>query len=287
MKKRFILPVVIAALTACIITISAGAANIGGAKVNASSLNLRAGADTSAAIITQAPNGSPVVVMEQAANDWYKVWYNGYVGYMSAGYLDISNDISASIGYGTIKGTTVRLRAGASTDSAILTHLNTGNTVNIIGITGPWYQVSYNGVVGYIHSDYITLNLNAPAVGAESDIVSMGKKYLGVPYVWAGTSPSGFDCSGFVYYVFKECGFAINRTAASINSNGTFVQKSDLRPGDVICFTDGSYSYIGHVGIYIGDGQFIHASSGNGAVVISALSESYYTNHYYSARRIA
>ena len=111
--------------------------------------------------------------------------------------------------------------------------------------------------------------------------------YLGVPYVWAGTSPSGFDCSGFVYYVYKECGYSINRTAESIYSNGTYVEKSQLQVGDTVHFTSGSNSnYIGHVGIYIGDGQFIHASSGVGRVVISDLSSTYYLNNYYGARRI-
>jgi cell wall-associated NlpC family hydrolase len=92
-------------------------------------------------------------------------------------------------------------------------------------------------------------------------------KYLGTGYVWAGTSPNGFDCSGFVYYVYKECGYSINRTAATIYENGVSVEKLDLQVGDVICFST-TYSWgIGHVGIYIGNNEFIHSSSAHGGVV--------------------
>ena len=157
--------------------------------------------------------------------------------------------------------------------------------------------------MGYVHSDYFALNggisdiysgvSSAPTAPSDPEysaagqtIVDAAKKYMGVPYVWAGTSPSGFDCSGFVYYVYKECGYSINRTAASIYENGVFVEKSDLKVGDAICFAS-SANYIGHVGIYIGGGEFIHASSSGGQVTINRLDENYYTRNYVGARRIA
>ena len=116
-------------------------------------------------------------------------------------------------------------------------------------------------------------------------IVDTAMLYLGTPYVWGGTTEKGFDCSGFVQYVYKECGYTIDRTAAQIYKNGTYVEKENLEVGDAICFSSHTES-IGHVGIYIGDGQFIHASSGSGAVIISDLSEKYYTARYIGARHI-
>ena len=105
-------------------------------------------------------------------------------------------------------------------------------------------------------------------------------------YVYGGTSPAGFDCSGFVYYVYKQCGYSITRTATAQNSDGRYVARSNLQPGDIIIFYNGYKSAIGHAGIYIGNNQFIHASSGGGRVMISSLSETYYNTRFYSARRV-
>ena len=122
--------------------------------------------------------------------------------------------------------------------------------------------------------------------GSSSSIVSVAQNYMGVPYVWGGTSPSGFDCSGFTQYVFRQCGYSINRTADAQYSNGSYVSYDSLQAGDLVFFANTySASGITHVGIYIGGGQFIHAA--NGGVKISSLSESYYSSRYYGARRIA
>lgn len=96
----------------------------------------------------------------------------------------------------------------------------------------------------------------------------------------AAPSPRGFDCSGFMYYLYGQYGYSLWRGAGGQwNHNGTKVDKSDLQPGDLVFFSD-SVDPIGHVGMYIGDNQFIHASSGKGCVVITSLSSSYYANHY-------
>ena len=122
--------------------------------------------------------------------------------------------------------------------------------------------------------------------GSGQDIVSFAETFLGVPYVYGGTSPSGFDCSGLVYYCYKHYGYALNRTAAGLAYNGTAVSATALQVGDIILFTSTDGSYVGHTGIYIGGGQFIHAPHTGDVVKISNLSDSYYTSHYYGARRI-
>ena len=122
--------------------------------------------------------------------------------------------------------------------------------------------------------------------GTGQDIVSYAETFLGVPYVYGGTSPSGFDCSGLVYYCYRHFGYTLNRTAAGLAYNGTAVSSSALQVGDIILFTSTDGSYIGHTGIYIGNGQFIHAPHTGDVVKISSLSDSYYTSHYWGARRI-
>ena len=89
-----------------------------------------------------------------------------------------------------------------------------------------------------------------------------------------------------MYYVYKQLGYSVYRTASAQYRNGTGVERSALQPGDIIIFYNGGMSAIGHAGLYIGNNQFIHASSGGGKVQINSLSESYYNTHYYGARRI-
>jgi len=288
--KHTIKTLVLGLMLSCLFTVSAFAANEGAGTVNASSVNLRTEATTKSAVIASVAKDTPVVVIDRSNSDWYKVWVNGSQGYMSSGYISFAESMDASFGKGTIQGSTVRMRAGAGTDSKTMGYYNTGTQMDVTGVQGNWYKVSYNGSTGYVHSDYMALSnqkLSAPAASYSGNpIVDTAYKYMGVRYVWAGTSPKGFDCSGFVYYVFQENGIKTNRTAASLYKNGSYVERRDLQPGDIICFYNGGYSYIGHVGIYIGNNEFIHASSAGGKVEIDSLESNYYNNHYYGARRI-
>jgi cell wall-associated NlpC family hydrolase len=127
---------------------------------------------------------------------------------------------------------------------------------------------------------------DATGTATGQEIVDFAQTFLGVPYVYGGTSPSGFDCSGLVYYCYKHFGYSINRTASSQAYNGTAVSSSDLQPGDIIIFTARGGGYIGHCGLYIGNGQFIHAPHTGDVVKISSLADGYYKNHFWGARRI-
>jgi len=117
-------------------------------------------------------------------------------------------------------------------------------------------------------------------------VLEVAKQYLGVPYAYGGTSPSGFDCSGFVQYVYKQCGYSLSRTAAGQYQQGIAVSKSELMVGDLVFFACNGGG-IDHSGIYAGDNRFIHSSSPrSGGVIYTALSESYYSTSYVGARRI-
>ena len=115
----------------------------------------------------------------------------------------------------------------------------------------------------------------------------MQKKYLGYKYVSGGASPdAGFDCSGFTSYVYKHFGVTLSRSSRSQINNGTAVEKSNLKTGDIVVFNNDANTVIGHVGIYIGGGEFIHASNPKDGVKITALSSSYYSARYVGARRV-
>jgi cell wall-associated NlpC family hydrolase len=112
-------------------------------------------------------------------------------------------------------------------------------------------------------------------------VVGIAMQYLGVPYVWGGSTPAGFDCSGFVMFVYAQVGVSLPHHAASIYNYGVPVSKDQLEPGDLVFF-DG----LGHMGIYIGGGQFIHAPHTGDVVKISSLNDSWYAATYVGARRL-
>lgn len=122
------------------------------------------------------------------------------------------------------------------------------------------------------------------ASGSTSKLIQYAFNFLGRPYVYGADGPRAFDCSGFSSYVYREFGVDLPRTADSQSSVGAAVSKGNLEAGDLLFFN--TAGYVSHVGIYIGDGQFIHASSGSRCVTVSELGSSYYTRTYVGARRI-
>jgi cell wall-associated NlpC family hydrolase len=117
-----------------------------------------------------------------------------------------------------------------------------------------------------------------------SDLISYAYNFIGTPYVWGAEGPKSFDCSGFTKYVYSAFGVDLPHYTGSQIGEGSSVSRKNLAQGDLIFFnTDGSVS---HVGIYIGDGEFIHASSGGNKVTVSNLGQNYYNSRYVGARRI-
>jgi len=163
-----------------------------------------------------------------------------------------------------------------------------GSTVDITGTYDVWYQIRYNAGYAYVHSDYVAFSsTQTPQQNwMGQQIVETAKQYIGTPYVYGGMSPSGFDCSGFVKYVYGLHGVSLNRVAADQAYNGYPVSRDALQPGDIICFVGSpGGTYISHVGIYVGNNQFIHSPRTGYTVTIESL-DGHYNNRYYCARRI-
>lgn len=227
---------------------------------------------------------------------------------------------------GNSGGDSVRLRTDAYRDASVITLFPEGTSVAIKSapVAGPqnvtWYQVSAQGLTGWMMAQYLvqadtpasapaqpaatpvptqapaaqqasqtsqsSASANANTSSRGSTAVSIAMKYLGARYIFGGATPRGFDCSGFVYYVYnRQMGMAVGRdTYAQLNS-GTRVSRANLQAGDLLIFANTYKPGPSHAGIYIGGGRFIHAENESTGVVISSLSTSYWANHYYSAVR--
>ena len=133
----------------------------------------------------------------------------------------------------------------------------------------------------------VTVKASRGASRAAESIIDYARRFMGVKYVWGGTTPKGFDCSGFIKYVYGHFDVSLARNSRTQASNGTYIKRIDLLPGDLVFFdTDGGKDRINHVGIYIGDGKMIHASSNNKSVVISNITSGFYSQSYMTARRV-
>lgn len=222
------------------------------------------------------------------------------------GYVDVSN--SANI------------REEASTSSNVINTLLRNTEVTIIAEEGDFYKIQYQDITGYISKSLVSEKPVAEVTSRSSgerkvnqienststtendnktdetttsnsssgqNVVSYAKQYVGYNYTYGGTKPStGFDCSGFTYYVFNSCGYSLSRSCQVQANSGSAVSRQNLSAGDLVFFNNGSNGSIGHVGIYIGGGQFVHAENSRTGVRIDTINSGYYNKYYYSARRI-
>lgn len=317
MKHASLRGVLAAVGLTAVLTIGAGAAGLGTATVDADALRLRAKADSGSVVLSMAYKGDKVDVLADVGNGWYQVSLNGVTGYMSGEYLKASWNTQAantttvtqqvapaasSPASGNVKvnlsaGEVLNLRSGASTQSSKLASIPGGTVLALEGTSGSWYKVTYNGVTGYVSAEYMvsttesvgTVAPVASSNSAGSSIVALAKQFIGCPYVYGASGPNAFDCSGFTSYVYRQVGISIPHGATSQYRGGTPVSRENVQPGDLVFIADPAYCAgypISHVGIYIGNGQFIHASSNRGeGVTISNIFTGHYGTYYAGARR--
>lgn len=280
-------------------TLGASAACLGAGSITASALRLRDTPSTAGSILATASGGSSVVVLDDSSDGWYKVSYNNVQGYMSSDWVNLLQTATCDLGRGAVNtdSSTLNLRSTPGTDGSVLTAIPGGTVLQLDGVTGGWYLVTYNGCTGYVSSDFITPTSDpvttAAAASASADVSSLGaqiaayaQNYLGCKYVYGANGPSCFDCSGFTKYVYSHFGYTLNRTATDQLSNGASVSKDQLQPGDLVFFRHNTSKPVSHVGIYLGNGLFIHASTNAYKVQINQLFTGYYAGVYVYARHV-
>ena len=265
------------------------------AKVKADALYLRE--SPGGEIITTLPQNTMVAVLNNSSS-WYKVVANGKEGYVSSEFLTGSLTTDFSLGSAKIVcDTSVNFRSQPNTSSSVLASLRNGTVVSVTGVQGGWFKVTYSGQKGYVHPDYLSFSnvqgsgstgssgsssitppSNSVSYNGSSEkraaVLEYAAQFLGTPYVYGGSTPSGFDCSGFTSYVFKNTVGSIPRVAQAQFDATTRVSMDELLPGDLVFFGS-SASSISHVGIYVGNNQFIHSPHTGDVVKYDSLTGSY------------
>ncbi len=195
----------------------------------------------------------------------------------------------------------------ASYSSLVIGQVKDGEQVIVTGTSGNFYKINSYGLTAYIAKSQIrkgddgkyyvkcdpqssqtrTMELvsRTQAQTLRSGLLQTTKKQVGYPYVYGGTRPGGFDCSGLLYYVYGQNGITIHRGGGSQPGDGIPVAKEDLQVGDLVFFrVPGEYSFMSHVGIYVGNNQIIHA--GSRGVGYASLSNVWFSGNYLCARRV-
>lgn len=305
MVRKLLINALVLSILAAVVVVNVSAADLayGAGTVTCSQLNIRAEANTSAKVLATLDRGVIVVILEKTSATWYKVNYKGTVGFVSTQYLSnvlTAENFSAS---GTIVGSDINMRSNHSTSATSLGTFSLGTTMSVIGINEGWYKVKYQGLTGYIRSDYMAIVADQNNSGQKSTatstspiattfgdkVVNFAMQYVGYDYVYGGAAPSeGFDCSGFTYYVYGQLGHPISRTASQqYANNGQEISKSQVVPGDLLFFSCDGSGGVSHVGIYIGNNQFVNAENHSAGVCVSQLDSSYWSETWCGAKRIA
>ena len=206
---------------------------------------------------------------------------------MSGDYLTVADAAQLPVEkepvYARVTASALNVRSGPGTDYEKTDKLSAGTVVEVLEESNGWYKIDS----GYISAEYAVI-VDAASATLGSEIANYALTFVGYPYVYGGSSPSGFDCSGFTSYVYAQFGISLNRSASNQLDNGTPVSMSELQPGDLVLFKkSGTGSKrASHVGIYIGGNQFVHASTSTVGVIVSNMSDAYYTSGFVGGRRL-
>ena len=283
--------------------------------VNAGPLNVRSGPGTKYDRVGSLKEGAVVTILE-SDNGWYKITAGSVSGYVSGEYITVNTVTQTPTEQeaeqepekepeqepeqepekepeikveemesqsGLVMTSSLNIRSGPGTGYDKIGSLKVGNVITIIGKSGNWYKIKTGKVTGFVSAKYVTpMNeLESSPVGEAA--AALAESLVGAPYVYGAEGPNSFDCSGLIYYIFKQLGYKLGRTATQqYQNNGEFVAFEDLEPGDLIFIYNPKYDKSGgtkpvtHVGIYVGNDQFVHASTSGDCVKYSDL----YGSHY-------
>lgn len=262
-------------------------------------LNVRETPDLDGKILGKLPMNAGCEIIE-TLEGWYKISSGNVEGYVSAEYLLTGEEANARAKeaiatVAKVNADMLMVREEPNTECTILTRVAEGEELEVVEVQEGWVKVNIDSKTGYVSADYVEVYQSLPkgvtlkelsySDGVSStavDLIEYAKQFLGNPYVYGGTSlTNGTDCSGFTMRIFAQYGYSLSRTSREQANNGTRVSLSEIQPGDLLFYSYGGS--IGHVAIYIGNGQIIHASTERTGIIIG---NAYYTNPVCATRII-
>ena len=261
-------------------------------------------------------NATSIRIVE-TLNNWSNIEVEGSNGWVLNKYIENfdkinntetpdTNTTETKTGY--VNVTSANIRAEASTDSEVVDMAVLNDEVQILEDLGEWYKIKNGDGEAYIFASLVSdertevtsrssINRTATPVSSEksaaliasasgNSVAEFAKQYVGYSYVYGGSGPTAFDCSGFTMYVFQQFGINLPHNAVTQSNYGAYVSKENLVPGDLVIFNDYSNTSIGHAGIYIGNGRIVHAENSNTGVTTDTIMSGYYDARFVEGRRL-
>lgn len=271
--------------------------------VNAENVNIRALPYEDAQIISKKNIGDKINI-NAVAGDWYAISFNKNKAYIAKKFVicDFENvlpkiDLPKHKFAIVTSDNGLNLREGKSTETNSICSLACDSVLDVVdeNINSDWVNVAFENNFGYVKSDYVKISDQKPEIKKEiqndkaDKIIEFAKKFIGTRYQYGGRDlKKGVDCSGFVRCVMQNFDISLNSSSKTQLQNGHKVEnRSDLKKGDLVFFSNYGRQSVEHVGIYIGNHNFIHSASAGGVgVKINSLDENYYDKNYITARRV-
>lgn len=263
--------------------------NIGIAVVD-NYLNIREKPSEDSKAIGNLPKNAGCTIYSIDENGWAKIKSGKVSGYVASEFLvtgDEAEKLAEKVGMqtATVNTTTLKVREEASTESTVLTLIPIEEELEVLEELDDWVKVVVDEDEGFVSKEFVDLSYelkkavfnkelevdsSSGVTSIRAEMVSFAKKFVGNRYVWGGTSlTNGADCSGFVMSIYKNFGYSISRTSRAQAGNGTTINVSSVKPGDLVFYSNGGG--INHVAMSIGNGQVVHASNARSGIKISNM----------------
>lgn len=267
--------------------------------VKAEALRLRAEPNLASPILALITQDAPMPEPSEMADSWYAILIRDQQSFLNSYYQELAkNQLKPTdkplLAYVNTGSSVLNLRSGPGTAYSIVDQVSSGTLLTVLSEGDGWYQVQHESGSAFLYGEYVLLMTQEEYAAYQKSaeykgqqIAQFARNYLGCSYVYGGNGPSSFDCSGFTKYIYGQFGYSLNRTATDQLANGASIEKSGLKAGDLVFFrSSGTVKPVSHVGLYIGDGSFIHASTNQYEVRIDQLNSGYYSSIFVGARRV-